>query len=123
MPNSATRANDAARAVTACAAVANELAETRRLVTALEAENRALRERVTAAKRLEDSLTALAETQRLEADALRRSIEARDRAIAAKDSVIAKQEEAIAELKRRKDSPWKRVGYILIGAAAASILK
>lgn len=78
---------------------------------------------MTATKRLEGTMTALAETQRLEADALRRSIEARDRAIAAKDSVIAKQEESIAELKRRKDSPWKRVGYILIGAAAASILK
>jgi len=123
LPSSATRAIDPSRIVGACAAAANELAETRRLVEVLEAENRLLRERLAVSKRLEDGLSALNETRDKEAATLRKAIEAGERAIREKDAAIEKQEEMIAELKRRKNSPWKKVGYILVGIAAASILK
>lgn len=86
-------------------------------------ENRLLRERLAVSKRLEDGLSALNETRDKEAETLRRAIEAKDRIILEKNTAIVKQEEIIAELKRRKDSPWKKVGYILVGIAAASILK
>lgn len=86
-------------------------------------ENRLLRDRLAVSKRLEDGLSALNETRDKEAETLRRAIAAKDRIILEKNTAIVKQEEIIAELKRRKDSPWKKVGYILVGIAAASILK
>ena len=54
---------------------------------------------------------------------MRAALAAGNETIAAKNNVIAKQDELIAELKKRKSSPWKRLGDVLIGVAAAAILK
>ena len=47
----------------------------------------------------------------------------KNEALAAKDAVIAGQDKLVNELRRRKTSPWKRLGDVLIGVAAAAILK
>ncbi|NOT47888.1 MAG: hypothetical protein HOP17_09100 [Acidobacteria bacterium] len=109
--------------VNACAAAAEELAVSRKLIDALERENRALNERLETAKRTETLLKELNETRRAENEALRSAVSAKNETIAAKDAALAKQDELIAELKRRKSSPWKRIGDILIGVAVSSILK
>ena len=41
----------------------------------------------------------------------------------AKDAALTKQEELIAALKKRKSSPWKRLGDVLIGVAISAVLK
>lgn len=118
-----THAIDPARTVGACAAAAIELAATRKLVDALEMENRSLRQRLATSAGVEQVLVDLTETRKEEASMLRKAIEAKDQTIAAKDTAIAKQDVLISELRSRKLSLWKRVGYILAGAAAVSILK
>lgn len=125
LPTSATRANEpnASQIVNACAAAAEELIAARRLVSALERENLALRDRLQTAAQVESILQEIAETRRREAQALRAAITAKNETIAAKDSVIAKQDELIEKLKKRKSSPWKRVGDILIGVAISAVLK
>jgi cell shape-determining protein MreC len=122
-PNSATRANETTSVVSACAAAAKDLAATRRLAEALERENAALKERLATAVRAEGLLNELNDTRRSENEALRSALASQSAVIAAKDIAIAKQDELIAQLKKRKTSPWKRVGDILIGAAAAAILR
>ena len=62
-----------------------------------------------------DLLTELNETRKSEADALRTALTANDETIAAKDTVIAAQDKLIEALKRKKPSPWKRLGDVLIG--------
>lgn len=125
MPTSATRANEpaASQIINACAAAAEELIAVRRLAAALERENLALHDRLQIAAQVETLLQELAETRRSETQALRNAITAKDETIDAKDSVIAKQDELIERLKKRKSSPWKRVGDILIGVAISAVLK
>ncbi|MGD9563571.1 MAG: hypothetical protein AB7F88_01665 [Pyrinomonadaceae bacterium] len=125
MPNSATRASEpsASQIINACAAAADELAATRRLTSALERENAALRDRLATASQAETLLKELNETRHREAEALRTALAAKNETIAAKDAVIAKQDELITQLKKSKSSPWKRLGDILIGVAISAVLK
>ena len=104
-------------------AMAVELEKTRMLVTALETENRALIERLTTEKATTAIQTELNETRRGEADALRNAIAAKNETVAAKDAVIASQDKLVEALKKKKLSPWRRIGDVLIGAAAIAILK
>ena len=124
-PNSAVRAIEpsASQIVNACAAAAEELGVSRKLIDALERENSALRDRLETATRTEAVLKELSETRRTEAEALRSTVSAKNETIAAKDAALAKQDELVNELRRRKSSPWKRVGDILIGVAVSAILK
>ena len=68
-------------------------------------------------------LTELNETRKSETDALRETVAAKNEAIAAKDTVIASQDKLIETLKKKKSSPWKRLGDVLIGAALIAVLK
>ena len=104
-------------------AMAVELEKTRMLVTVLETENRALIERLTTAKATTTILTDLNETRRSEADALHNVIAAKNETIEAKDAVIVSQDKLVEALKKKKPSPWRRIGDLLIGAAAIAILK
>jgi hypothetical protein len=124
-PTSATRASEpsASQLINACAAAVDELSATRRLAAALERENAALRDRLETAARTESVLKELNETRRSETEALRSAIAAKNETIAAKDAALEKQDELIAELKKRKSSPWKRVGDVLIGVAISTMLK
>lgn len=101
----------------------NELTASRKLIDALERENRALTERLETSRRTESVLSELSLARRSENEALLASIAAKNETIAAKNAAIAKQDELIGELKNRKTSPWKRVGDILIGVAVTSLLK
>ena len=104
----------------ACMAAAVELEKTRILTAALETENAGLNERLAVERRATSLLTELAETRSRESAALRSAVDAKNEALAAKDQVIASQADA---LKAKRPSPWRRVGDILIGVAAAAILK
>ncbi len=68
-------------------------------------------------------LTELAETRKSETAALRVTITAKNETIAAKDAALAADERLIDSLRRRARSPWRRIGDILLGAAAGVILK
>jgi hypothetical protein len=122
-PTSATRASEPTKIVNACAAAAAELTATREFAEALERENHALKERAATAIRTESLLAELAESRRTENEALRTAVAAKNETILAKDAAIAQQDELIADLKRRKSSPWKRIGDVLIGVAVSAILK
>jgi uncharacterized protein YicC (UPF0701 family) len=107
----------------ACAATADELAKTRTLVDALEHENQAVKERLDTEKRLTETMQDLIETRRQESDALRTALSAKNEAIAAKDAVIDSQARSIETLKKKRASPWRRLGDVLIGAAVFAIFK
>jgi hypothetical protein len=95
----------------------------RALVTALEKENGALRQRLDVAIRTETILNELNETRRSETEALKVTVAAKNETIAAKDAAITRQDEMAAELRRRKTSPWKRIGDVLIGIGVSAILR
>lgn len=104
-------------------ATAVDLEKTRVLVRELEGENRLLGERLETERRTSALLTELNETRMSESQALRTTIAAKNETIAAKDAVIASQDKLIETLKRKKTSIWRRLGDVLIGAAAIAILK
>src|SRR5260221_5984847 len=112
-----------AAVIGACMATAVELEKTRTMVTALESENTALKERLETEKRAAAILTELNETRKAESDALRATVTAKNETIAAKDAVIVSQDKLITALKQRKSSPWRRLGDVLIGVAVFAILK
>ncbi len=120
-PNLTTRAKPDILA--ACAAAAEELSKTRVLVSELESENQLLNSRLQTEKQATVLLGELNETRKSENAALRTAIDSKNETIAAKDSVIAAQEKLVESLRRKKASPWKRVGDVLIGAAAVFILR
>ena len=95
----------------------------RAFVTALEKENAALRQRLDVAIRTETILNELNETRRSETEALKVTVAAKNETIAAKDAAITRQDEMAAELRRRKTSPWKRIGDVLIGIGVSAILR
>lgn len=109
--------------INACNAAADELKASRLLIEALEAENRALKERLETEKHASAMLAKIAETLHAETEALRTALAAKNETITAKDSVIAAQDKLIESLKAKKTSPWRRLGDILIGAAIATVLK
>lgn len=110
-------------ATNACSAAADDLIATRRLAEALDSENIALRERLESEKQIVGLLRELAATAKAENESLRTAVAAKNETIAAKDGAIAAQEKLIGELKRKRSSPWRRLGDILIGAAAGALLK
>jgi septal ring factor EnvC (AmiA/AmiB activator) len=91
------------------------------LIGALEKENAALRSRLDTAKQASELLSELNETRKAESDALRSALTAKNDAIAAKDAVIASQDNLIETLRRKKSSPWKRVGDVLIGIGLGTL--
>jgi len=107
----------------ACNAAADELKASRVLIDALDTENAALKSRLATEKQITGLLTELNNTRRAENDALRAAITAKNETIAAKDSAIASQDKLIDALKRKRPSPWRRLGDILIGAATIAILR
>jgi hypothetical protein len=109
--------------INSCAAAVDDLKTTRDLVNALEVENAALKTRLETEKQTTALLTELNTTRKSETDALRETVTAKNEAIAAKDAVIASQDKLIETLKKKKTSPWKRFGDVLIGAALFAILK
>ena len=126
-PPSAIPANKAGAevpgAVNACAAAADELRQVRALVTALEKENSALRQRLDVAVRTETILVELNGARQSEAEALRLTVAAKNETIAAKDAALARQDDLVEQLRRRKTSPWKRLGDVLVGIGVAAILR
>jgi hypothetical protein len=89
----------------------------------LENENAALSARLDTEKKATALLSELNESRKSETASLREALAAKNEAIAAKDAVIAAQEKLIDALKKKKTSPWKRLGDILIGAAVIAVLK
>jgi len=65
----------------------------------------------------------LIDTRRQEADALRTAVNAKNETITAKDAVIDSQTKLIEALKKKRASPWRRLGDVLIGAAVFAIFK
>jgi septal ring factor EnvC (AmiA/AmiB activator) len=106
----------------ACAAVVDELAASRTLIDTLENENAALKQRLDTEKRATALLTELNETRRSETEALRTALAAKNETLTAKDAVIASQDKLIETLKRKKSSPWKRIGDVLIGVGLGVLL-
>ena len=107
----------------ACMAAAVELATTRRLAAALDEESLELKERLAGERRITTLLGELAATRQAETDALRSAVEAKNETIRAKDNVIAAQDKLVETLKTKRPSTWRRIGDILIGAAAIAVLK
>jgi hypothetical protein len=68
-------------------------------------------------------VTELSETRKAESDALRSTVAAKNEELTAKDSVIASQDKLIETLKRKKPSPWKRLGDVLIGIGIGIVLR
>ena len=104
-------------------AAAVELEKTRILVTSLENENRALGERLETEKRTTTILTELNNTRKGESEALKATVAAKNETISAKDVAIASQDKVVAALKKQRPSALRRLGDILIGVAAAIILR
>ena len=107
----------------ACNTLVEEISATRRLVGALERENELLKERFDTEKRATSLLTELSESRRAENEALRNAIAAKNETVVAKNAVIASQEKLIEALQKRKSSPWRRLGDVLIGVAAGAIFR
>ena len=122
-PSSDTVATNSRTIVNACMATAVELEKTRVLVSALETETAAIKERLATEKRTTALLTELNETRKNETEALKTTVAAKNETIAAKDAVITSQDKLIEELKHKKSSPWRRIGDILLGAGVFAILK
>jgi uncharacterized protein YicC (UPF0701 family) len=108
--------------ITACSAAADELFASRTLIDALEKENTALKTRHQTDQQMIDLLTELNETRNAEAEALRSTVAAKNETITAKDALIASQDKLIETLKRKKSSPWKRLGDVLIGVGLGTLL-
>lgn len=109
--------------IDACAAAVDELKASRTLIVALDAELASQKSRLETERQLNAVLNELNSTRKSESDALGRAVDAKNETIAAKDAVIANQDKLIAELKAKRSSPWRRIGDILLGAAAIAVLK
>lgn len=107
----------------ACMATAIDLEKTRILASELETENQLLADRLETEKRTTALLAELNETRKSENDALRSTVAAKNETIAAKDAVIASQDKLVEALNRKKTSIWRRLGDVLLGAAAIAVLR
>jgi uncharacterized protein YicC (UPF0701 family) len=123
LPANAAPGVESRSVIDACNAAADELAASRKLIDALETENAALKTRLDTERQTTTLFGELNETRKAETEALRSALAAKNEALAAKTDVIASQDKLIETLKRKKSSPWKRIGDILIGVAVAAILK
>lgn len=109
--------------IAACSAAVDELKASRELISALDAELESQKSRLDTERRINAVLAELNDTRKSESEALGRAVAAKNETIAAKDAVIASQEKLIVTLKAKRSSPWRRLGDILIGAAAIAVLK
>lgn len=109
--------------ITACMASAVELEKTKALLSALESQILGQTVRLETAKASIETLTELNETRKAESEAMRTAIAAKNETIAAKNTVITAQDELVDELKRKKTSTWRRIGDVLMGAAATVLLR
>jgi hypothetical protein len=109
--------------LSACMSAAVELEASRTLIDALGTENSSLKDRLATEQQITSLLTELNATRQSENHALRITLAAKNETIAAKDAAIASQDKLIDALKRKKPSPWRRLGDILIGAATIAVLK
>jgi hypothetical protein len=109
--------------INSCAAAAEDLAKTRILADALERENALLKERLETEKRTSAVVLELNETRKAETTSLRETVAAKNETIVAKDGVIAAQDRLIEALKKKKTSPLKRLGDVLIGVALAAVFR
>ena len=89
----------------------------------LERGNGLLKERLDTEKRANSLLTELSGSRRAENEALLNTLAAKNETIIAKDGVITSQEKLIDTLRKRKSSPWRRLGDVLIGVAAGAIFR
>lgn len=125
--NSDTAANKAADipngVVAACAAAVEELAKSRELLTALERENDLLHARLETEKGKSALLAELGETRKRETEALREALAARRSEAEAQNAVIAAQDDLISALRKKRRSPFARIGDVLLGAGIIAILK
>ena len=109
--------------ISACSAAIGELSASRELIAELDAENKALKQRLETEKQTTSLLGELNETRKSETEALRAALLAKNEALTAKDAVIASQDKLIATLKQKKSSPWKRLTDVLIGVGVAVLVK
>ena len=109
--------------IAACSAAVDELKAGRVLIDSLENENAVLKDRLDTELRTTAILSELNETRKSEAEALRSTVLAKNETISAKDAVITSQDKLIATLKAKKGSPWRRLGDVLLGAAAVLVLR
>ena len=121
-PKSVTPAVAGGDLISACSAAVGELSASRELISTLDAENAALKQRLETEKRTTSLLGELNETRKSEIEALRSALAAKNEALTAKDTVIASQDKLIETLKRKKSSPWKRLTDVLIGIGVGVLL-
>ena len=114
---------DESRTLNACSAAVDELKASRRLIELLETETALLKERLSTEKHTTSLLLELTATQKAESEALRNALNAKNETIAAKDKVIETQSKLVDALNKKKTSPWKRIGDVLIGVAAGIVLR
>ena len=95
----------------------------RRLIELLESETALLKDRLATEKQTTSLLLELTATQKAESEALRNAINAKNETIAAKDKVIETQSKLVDALNKKKTSPWKRIGDVLIGVAAGMVFR
>lgn len=114
---------DGPRTLNACSAAADELKASRRLIELLESETALLKDRLATEKQTTSLLLELTATQKAESEALRNAINAKNETIAAKDKVIETQSKLVDALNKKKTSPWKRIGDVLIGVAAGMVFR
>lgn len=107
----------------ACSAAADELLETRRLVEALDFENAALVKRLETEREISSLLKKAGDAREAEAAALRSALAAKEETIAAKEAVIENRQQMIEVLKKKSNSPLRRIADLLIGAAVFAVLK
>ena len=92
------------------------------MIDALERDNAALKQRLEIERQTTQLLTELDKTRKSESETLRSVVAAKNEALTAKDAVIASQDKLIETLKRKKSSPWKRIGDVLIGIGLGTVL-
>ena len=109
--------------VRACFAAVDELKASRELIDQLEQANTVLKTRLETEKQATALLTELNATHKSQTEALRAALAAKNEALSAKDTVIADQDKLIEALKRKRTSPWRRLGDILLGAAIFAVVK
>lgn len=114
---------DESRTLNACSAAVDELKASRKLIELLETETALLKERLSTEKHTTSLLLELTATQKAESEALRNALNAKNETVAAKDKVIETQSKLVDALNKKKTSPWKRIGDVLIGVAAGMVLR
>lgn len=94
-----------------------------KVITAQDKLITALNDRLSTEKEKSALALELAEARKREAEAQRIAAGSAVEAIAAKDKIIANKDEQIEILKKKKPSILKRIGDVMLGVAAASLIR